>query len=135
MNVDDKTLQALASALNFRKARQEIISSNIANAETPGYKSKRLEFEEALSRALDIDGHQSLKAEDERHFNVGSGGFNNLSPDVIQDSNGVVNENGNTVNVEDEMVRMNENTVLYNALVQLVNKKMGIMKYVLSQEK
>ncbi len=135
MKVEDKTLQALASALNFRKARQEIISSNIANAETPEFKAKRLEFEAALSRALDIDGHQSLNASDSRHFNVGSGGFDNLQPEVVEDPNGIVSEDGNTVDVEQEMVRMNENTILYNALVQLVNKKMGMMKYVIGQEK
>lgn len=56
MNVNDKTLKALAASLNFRQMRQEIISSNIANADTPGYKAKRVDFEKALARALDVDG-------------------------------------------------------------------------------
>ncbi len=36
MDINDKTLKALASAVKFREMRQEVISSNIANAETPG---------------------------------------------------------------------------------------------------
>ena len=68
MDINDKTMQALAAGLKFREMRQEIISSNIANAETPGYKAKRLEFEKALARALDVDGQMGMKVEDGRHF-------------------------------------------------------------------
>lgn len=135
MEINDKTMQALAAGLKFREMRQEIISSNIANAETPGYKAKRLEFEKALARALDVDGQQGMKIEDSRHFNVGGGGFENLEPEVINDPNGVVNESGNTVNREDEMARMAENKIMYDTLVQLMNKKIGLKKYVLNSER
>jgi flagellar basal-body rod protein FlgB len=56
MNIDDKTTQALAASLKYRQMRQELIASNIANAETPGYKAKKIDFEDALARALDTDG-------------------------------------------------------------------------------
>ena len=45
MSMRDRTIDALATALNFRQMRQEILSSNIANSETPGYKAKRIDFE------------------------------------------------------------------------------------------
>ena len=132
--IDDKTLQALQASLQFRQMRQELINSNIANAETPGYKAKRLDFEEALSRALDVDGKENLLTTDEKHYNVGSGGFKNLSPEIYDDPNGVVTEDGNTVDRDKEMVLMAENKVMYDAAVQLINKKMGLMKYILSSE-
>jgi len=132
---NSKTVQALAAALKMREMRMEVIASNIANAETPGYKAKRLDFEESLQRALDVDGHLKMKSTDDRHFNVGSGGFNNLEPQVYNDPSGVVTPNGNTVNREQEMVRMQENRLMYDAAVQLLNKKLGQMKYVLSTEK
>lgn len=135
MEVNDKTMQALAAGLKFREMRQEIISSNIANAETPGYKAKRLDFEKALARALDVDGQMGMKIEDEKHFNVGGGGFENLEPEVFEDPNGAVNESGNTVNREDEMARMTENKIMYDTLVQLMNKKLGLKKYVLNSER
>lgn len=135
MNVNDKTLQALAAGMKFREMRQEIISSNVANAETPGYKAKRLEFEKALARALDVDGQLTMKVEDEKHYNVGGGSFENLEPEVIEDPNGVVNESGNTVNREDEMARMAQNKIMYDALVQLTNKKLGMKKYILNSER
>ena len=52
MSFNDKTIDALATALNFRQMRQEIIASNIANSETPGYKAKRIDFEEALGKSI-----------------------------------------------------------------------------------
>lgn len=135
MNVNDKTLRALAAAVKFREMRQEVISSNVANAETPGYKAKRLDFESALARALDVDGEMGMKVEDSRHFDVGSGGFDNLQPEVYEDPNGIVSEDGNTVDREAEMVRMAENKVMYDALIQLMNKKVGLMKYTIASEK
>lgn len=135
MDVNDKTLQALTAGLKFREMRNEIINSNVANAETPGYKAKRLDFEAALARALDVDGELTMKVEDEGHFNVGGGGFNNLEPEVIEDPNGVVSENGNTVNRQDEMALMAENKIMYDAIVQLMNKKLGLMKYVINSER
>lgn len=135
MNVNDKTLQALAAAAKFREMRQEIISSNIANQDVPGYKAKRLDFEAALARALDVDGELTMKVEDQKHFNVGGGGFDNLQPEVRETSNGMVNESGNTVDVQDEMARQAENKVMYDALVQMMNKKLGLMKYVINSER
>jgi flagellar basal-body rod protein FlgB len=135
MDVNDKTLKALTTALNFREMRQELISSNVANANTPGFKAKKLDFEEALARALDVDGQMQMNVGDGRHHNVGNGGFNNLEPEIYDDPNGVVSENGNTVDVEAEMARMAENKLMYDALVQLVNKKMGMMKYAINSEK
>lgn len=135
MNVNDKTLQALAAAAKFREMRQEIISSNIANQDVPGYKAKRLDFESALARALDVDGHLTMKKTNDKHFNVGGGGFDNLQPEVRETTSGMVNESGNTVDVQDEMARQAENKVMYNALVQMMNKKLGLMKYVINSER
>ncbi|MFT6632312.1 MAG: flagellar basal-body rod protein FlgB [Bacteriovoracaceae bacterium] len=135
MNVNDKTLQALAAATKFREMRQELISSNIANKDVPGYKAKRLGFEEALARALDVDGNMSMKVEDRKHFDVGSGGFNNLQPETYDDPNGIVSENGNTVDAQEEMALMADNKIMYDALVQLMNKKLGLMKYVINSER
>ncbi|MBT6208245.1 MAG: flagellar basal body rod protein FlgB [Francisellaceae bacterium] len=135
MKIEDKTMQALAASINFRQMRQELITSNIANAETPGYKAKRIGFEEALSRALDVDGNESLNVEDGRHFDVGSGGFNNLQPEVFEDPNGVVSEDGNTVDRDAEMSLMAKNKILYDASVQLLNKKLGLLKYAIGSER
>ena len=135
MKVEGKTLQALAASLNLRQIRHEVLTSNIANADTPGYKAKRVDFESALQRALDVDGNLSMLTSDEKHFDVGNGGFDNLQPEIYEDSNGVVSEDGNTVDRDAEMAKMAENKILYDASVKLLNKKLGMLKYTINSEK
>ena len=135
MEIEDRTMKALAAALNFRQMRQELLTANVANAETPGYKAKRLDFEQALARAIDLDKLQSLNTQDENHYNVGGGGFDNLQPEVFNDANGIVSEDGNNVDRDKELSLMAENKIMYDAAVQLLNKKLGLRKYILNSEK
>lgn len=135
MDVNDKTVQALATAINFRQMRQKLIASNIANAETPGYKAKRLDFEKSLQTALDIEGTNSLNTSDDRHFKVGGGGMASLEPSIYVDPNDVVSDDGNNVDMESEMVKMDENKMMFDTAVQLLNKKLALRKYILNSEK
>ena len=134
MKVEDKTLQALASAIKFRQMRQEVLTANVANSETPGYKSQRLDFEKALARAIDVDEQMGMNHSESEHYNVGNGGFNNLEPEIYEDSNGVVSEDGNTVDRDAELALMAENRLMYEAAVKLMKKKYGMMKYVIQSE-
>jgi len=131
----DTTVKSLEAAIKFRNMRQELMASNIANADTPGYKAKRLDFEEALARAIDVDNELAMQSNDKNHFDVGNGGFNNLEPHVYEDPNGVVSENGNTVERDKELAEMAENQIMYNAAVQLLNKKLGMMKYAIGADR
>jgi len=135
MRIEDKTMKALAASIKFRQMRQELIGSNIANADTPGYKSKRLDFEAALQRALDVDENMEMTTSESEHFDVGNGGFNNLQPEIYDDPNGIVSDDGNTVDRDAELAKMAENRILHDAAVKLLNKKLGMTKYVLSSEK
>lgn len=135
MNISDKTIQALSASLKFRQMRQELINSNIANAETPGYKAKKIDFEEALARALDTDEQHKLKTTSSKHYNVGGGGFNNLQPEIYEESNGIVSPDGNTVDREQELVDAAENKLMHEASVQLLNKKLGLLKYTIGSDR
>ncbi len=135
MRVEDKTLKALAASLKLREMRHEILTSNISNADTPNYKAKRLDFEAALQRALDVDGNLAMKTSSDEHFDVGSGGFDNLQPEIYDDPNGISSIDGNTVDRDSEMAKMAENKVLYDASVKLLNKKLALLKYTLQNEK
>ena len=135
MEIDDTTIKSLATSLNFREMRQKIITSNIANAETPGYKAKRIDFEKALESAINLDRMQELKTKEGRHYNVGGGGFHNLQPVIYEDPDGIVKDDENTVDKEKEMARMAENEILYDASIQLLNKKLGLKNYAVSSER
>lgn len=125
----DKTSQALATALNMRQIKQNLINSNIANAETPGYHAKKMDFEEALATAIDLDGMRSLGTSNAEHFAVGGKAIGKMGPDIYENPEGSVDNDGNTVDMEKEMSALAENTVMYKAALQLINKKLAALKY------
>ena len=111
----DKTTDALAASLNFRGQKHNVTASNIANAETPGYHAKTVDFEEALSRALNAENPTSAIAR--------------TKTSIYDNPDAAVTNDGNSVNLENEMAALQENTILYKAALQLMNKKLGAMKY------
>ena len=126
-DVFDPTVGALNTALNLRLLNQNVISANIANADTPGYKAKRVDFEGELRRALGgADGIAPL-AEEPGH--LGPKSTDPVHPQVVEDNNGVQSLDGNSVDRNQEMALMSENQILYNANIEMLKKKLGMMKY------
>jgi flagellar basal-body rod protein FlgB len=128
----DKTTRALGASLNLRQTRNNVISSNIANAETPGYQAKKLDFEDALARALDIEDLGAPKGTVAEHFSTGPGAISRTKADIYENPDVEVNNDGNTVNVEREMTDLAENSIMYKAAIELINKKMAALKYAAS---
>lgn len=125
----DKTLNGLATSIDMRQIRNNVTASNIANAETPGYHAKKVDFEDALARAMDLDGMNKLSTSSPDHFALGGVPAGKEKPDVYEDPDGAVNNDGNTVDLEKEMSALAENAILYKAALQLINKKMAALKY------
>lgn len=127
-NLFDKTTNALATSLNMRQIKQNVINSNVANAETPGYHAKKMDFEEALARALDIDGLKNISTSHENHISVG-GKTAAVKPDIYDNPEAAVNNDGNSVDIEKEMSALAENSIMYKAALHLINKKMAALRY------
>ncbi|RYZ77273.1 MAG: flagellar basal body rod protein FlgB [Proteobacteria bacterium] len=127
----DKTTRALGASVNFRQTRNNIISANIANAETPGYQAKKLDFEDALVRALDFEDAKP-ETSSEGHMSTGPGAISRARADIYENPDVSVNNDGNTVDVEKEMTSLAENSIMYKAAIQLINKKMATLKYAAS---
>jgi flagellar basal-body rod protein FlgB len=125
----DKTSQALGASLNYRLLRHNVTSANIANAETPGYKAKSVDFEDALARAVDLDGMNKLTTSSPVHFAMGSSAIGKERVTVEDNPEADVNNDKNTVDLDKEMVTLAENSVLYKAALTLINKKMAMLKY------
>ncbi len=130
----DKTTAALQTSINMRQLRHNLTASNIANAETPGYHAKKLDFEEALARAIDLDGTRNLNPNHPNHFNTG-GANPNVKPEIYDNPEGAINNDGNSVDLEKEMSALSENAILYKTAIQLINKKMAALKYAASETK
>jgi flagellar basal-body rod protein FlgB len=123
----DNTIGAIQQNLNLRLENQNVIAGNIANADTPGYKAKALSFEMAMREAMDDQGAVKLEATSPEHF--GAKGPEGVTGDVYDDPNGVESLDGNTVDRAAEMAKMKENELLYNASIETLRKKLGMLEY------
>ncbi len=131
--VFDKTTDALGASLDLRLLRHNVTASNIANAETPGYKAKKVDFEEALTRAIDHEGLGKAHTSSQEHFLMGQGAISRARADVYDNPDVNVTNDGNTVDMERELSTLAENSILYKAALQLINKKLGAMRYAVTE--
>jgi flagellar basal-body rod protein FlgB len=109
------------SALNLRAARQELIASNIANADTPNYKAKDIDFASALQGAMSGEGAKlQMATTADSHLRDGSGetvlGAPVLYRSVLQPS-----ADGNTVDMDVERAQFADNALRYEASVRFVS--------------
>lgn len=119
----DRTSRILSRALDFRSANQKVISGNLANVDTPGYKPKELRFEEELQRATEKNGRHLLST-DPAHFS-------NTSDLMNEDFSigTLVSEGESTqLNIDSEMAKMSKNNLYYEASVILLSKKLQLLK-------
>ena len=128
-SIFDKTTNALGASMNFRSLRQNVTAANIANAETPGFKAKVVDFEEALSRAIDLEGWNKGAPTDPDEFIIGPGAISRSRADTYDNPDVNVSNDGNTVDMEREMATLQENSILYKAALNLINKKLGAIRY------
>jgi len=127
----DSTINGLNTAMNLRLVNQNVISSNIANADTPGYHAKKVEFEGALRQALGADDQLPLETDSPDQIAIKTDGT--VSPEIAEDMNGVESLDGNTVNRSEEMAKMAENQLLYDAAAEMLKKKLGMLKYSITE--
>ncbi len=124
----DTTMNLLQKVLDLRDRNQQVISSNIANAETPGFSASSFEFEAQLKDALG-GGELTPVASQANHFAVSPTGLSNVQGEITvhRDKTGIGDEN--SVSVDAEMVKLSENQILYEAAITMLNKKLAILKY------
>ena len=128
----DKTIKSLATSMQMRQLKQNVISANIANAETPDYKAQKMDFEAALQRAIDVEDLGRMHVSHNDHFLMGEGAIGRVTADIYVNPEINYSNDGNTVDLEKEMAALNENSILYEAATKLINKKLAALKYAAS---
>lgn len=120
-------------SLDQRLVRSEVLSSNIANAETPGFRAIGYDFEKQLQGLRAAGDGKSLKVTSDKHLkNQFLRADGKMYPDVFVRPTESIPEDGNTVDLDLEMKESAENQILYKAAVELLNKKVAILRYAIS---
>ena len=138
------TIDLLGKSVDLRTRNQNLISSNIANAETPGYTPKKLEFEQQLQSAVKKTSGRGMRASGSSatthpaHIALRGGGVERISQvrgTIVETPAKTPGRDGNSVEMENEMSNMMQNQVLFNASVQLLAKKFEGLRSALREGK
>ncbi len=129
-NLFTDTMFAFQRMLDYRSQRHNVVSSNLSNAETPGYKAKDIQFERILREAISTEKTIPLVKTNSKHID-GGGQIEilNTEPEVITVKTPVVSFDGNTVSVEREMARLSENSMLYQTETEILARLYSGLKF------
>ncbi|MEI3604590.1 flagellar basal body rod protein FlgB [Pseudogracilibacillus sp. SE30717A] len=125
MRLFDQTYSSIEKALSYSTERNNVISNNIANVDTPNYKSKDVIFKNVLSEEID---HLSAKRTHPKHlpFSTLSNGYK-----TVINNNTMYSHNGNNVDVDKEMANLAKNQIYYRSMVDRLNGKFNTMQTVI----
>ena len=119
-NSIDQALKFQQSALNLRAQRSQLLASNIANADTPRFKARDIDFKSALAQAASgrSSGALPLAVSSGRHLQSPA---EVLPPGTRYRTEQQSSIDGNTVNLDVERAQFAENAVQYEASITFVN--------------
>jgi flagellar basal-body rod protein FlgB len=135
-----KSFSILEKSLYYRKIRQDMIASNIANADTPFYRPKDIRFEEALEKEVNkkFNIPNPPKLELARTAPGHMRGFDDeaeAKPIVFYRDGHLARNDGNSVDIDVETTEMAKNNIAYNAAIQALRKDISIFKAVIDSSK
>ena len=126
---DAPLLSMLRDRMTWLHQRQDVLSQNVANADTPGYVArdlKPMDFAQALKGA-NAAGGSSMMVTNARHISLargmGSSKFEDRESPDIQSS-----PNGNAVSLENQMIKVSDTQAQFAAAANLYAKAMSLMK-------
>ncbi|MGI6484912.1 MAG: flagellar basal body rod protein FlgB [Tepidanaerobacteraceae bacterium] len=123
-------IELMQKYMDAKWLRNEVISNNIANVDTPGFKRSDVSFEELLK--------SKLKQDRLRLSTTNKGHINNISmalkePQVYVQRDTVYRNDENNVDIDNEMVQLTKNTLSYNILADQTQKRFQLLRTAISE--
>jgi len=152
-----KPVDLLQKGLSASWTRNAVIRHNIANVETPGFKASDVEFETLMLRALEDNapksGYSVLKTHSEhiddtgfhgtrthnRHVEIGAYStyrqtdIMSVSPRIVERGGLSMRMDGNNVDIEDENVKLAQNSLYYNTLLEKMNSELRRLRMAITE--
>lgn len=131
-----KSIDIMQMAMGAASKRSSVIMNNIANATTPNYKRQDITFQAQLERALRSEKEEANSAPmlttDSRHIPLTRAqDYRSVKAKKITEFNTYQNNDGNSVDMDKEMLEHSKNTMYYNALAQRTAKEFNKLKFIL----
>jgi flagellar basal-body rod protein FlgB len=124
-----KEINMLEYSMDIRSRIHSVISSNIANVNTPNYKCKSVDFEKEFSKILKKDDYKSkLVTTNSKHIQVKSDEIEESAPETSECKNRIFGNDKNNVDIDKEMAKLSKNQLLYTIDSQILVKDLKILK-------
>lgn len=123
-NLISNYLGVHAQAMPLREQRMKLIAGNLANADTPGYKARDLDFDAALRNAQGAASNGLLTTTAEQHYRIGGDGLNPFQ--ILREAN-QPSLDGNTVDPDAERAAYGRAALEYRASLSFVESKVRSM--------
>lgn len=127
VNKLDELTRFQQTALSLRGARQELLASNIANADTPNYKARDIDFASALKNALAGTSTELPVVKTSPQHLEGNAGSSVMGAPVMYRKPIQPSADGNTVDMDVERAQFTDNALRYEASVRFVSEQMKSM--------
>ena len=118
-----KPVDLLQQGLSAAWTRNAVIRNNIANVETPGFKASDVEFESLIASAIEGSRFKGTKTHP-RHIDIGAGNIESIRPLVVEREHTSMRMDENNVDIEDENVKLAQNSLYYNTLIEKMNSEL-----------
>jgi len=122
------TVSILEKVLDLRAKKHNLITSNIANIDTPNYKGFDMVVEEELAKASGSGKNLGLTRTQPNHIVGGPFVRDNIAYRQTESSKFTVKGDGNTVDIDKEMASLAENSLMYRASAQIISRKFQGLK-------
>lgn len=119
----DRTVSGLGKAMDLSWKRNEVITANIANAETPQYRALDVSFGKELENAFQ-NGDKVLTRTDSNHLDIAR----NQSAAYVSDYSGETKADGNNVDIDLQMTQLAQNSGDYANAAQLIRRQIGLLR-------
>lgn len=134
MNLPDVPLMSmLRTRMSWLHQRQDVLSQNVANVDTPGFTARDLkpvDFNDAMRSTGMVRGN-SLTVTDPRHIAIRPTSVSKFDDFETHDIES--NPNGNSVSLEAEMIKVSDTQAQFQAAANLYAKAMSMMKTAIGQ--
>ena len=110
MTITTDRMALLSRLMDVSNTRQDVIAQNIANVNTPGFRTLEVNFEEALKSALGTNSNASLQ---------------DIPAEIVKGAGGLERPDGNNVDIDLEISRMQKNAIYFKLYSQLVANELA----------
>ncbi len=119
------TIELLRQAVTYATRRHQVLAQNLANAETPGYRGQDIVFQDELETAMRGRAVPVSAALPDQRDNL-------LRTVQVYTGDGRPRVDGNDVDLDRQMVRLAQNALYHNSMVQILNQKFSALKRAIS---